>query len=95
MVVMDAMPKVNTPVRGGVVAGPSLRSAVSGLEFGRDFRALAGGGGKACAYRWKWTRAAQPTARIGLGLEMASFFRIAASSGVIRLACTMVSPSAV
>ena len=75
--------------------GLSLRSVVNVLEFGHVFRTLSGvawrraptaGGGRG------W---GQPAARLGSGLEMASLSRIAASSGVIRLARTMVSPSAV
>ena len=62
--------------------------AVGGERAGIDerFQDVVEGRGKACAYRWKRSWRDQPTARIGLGLEMSSFFRIAASSGPIRLA---------
>ena len=53
------------------------RGAISGR-----CRGLGGGG----AYRWKRSWRDQPTARIGLGLKISSFFRIRASSGLIRLA---------
>ncbi len=62
--------------------------AVGGERAGirARFQAVAGSGGEACAYRRKGDGRDQPTARIGLGFGMSSSFRIAASSGVIRLA---------
>ncbi len=67
---------------------PLPEFAVCGGRVGirARFQDVIGGAGKACAYRRKGDGRGQPTARIGLGLETSSFSRIAASSGVIRLA---------
>ena len=65
---------------------PSLRSVVNGRGLGRDFRALVRVAGRRVPTAGSRRGWGQPTARIGLGFEMSSFFRIAASSGLIRLA---------
>jgi hypothetical protein len=54
--------------------------------IGVCFQGVVGDDWEACAYGGRRPQTGQPTARIGLGLEMSSFFRIGASSGVIRLA---------